>query len=264
MINRLSNPARDRMEAGGVALGVGIVQGRTVDIAQLMKTCGFDWLFLDLEHGALSLDDAAQIAVAANAIGISPLVRVPIGGYGIATRILDTGAMGIVMPHVENAEEARALVDACRFTPIGHRGIGGGIPQFGYNSVNLGEAVEELNRSMLITVMVETPEAISRADEIAAVEGVDTVMIGTNDLALALGVPQQFGHQRVVEAYETVSVACKKHGKWLGSGGVKPADLAQKYIQMGAQFFLSGQDIGFLLECGSERVSVLREVESKT
>ncbi len=259
MIKRLENPARDRMEKGDIALGVGIVQGRTVDIAQLMKTAGYDWLFLDCEHGAMSIDTCAQIAVAGLAISITPIVRVPIGGYGLATRLLDCGAMGITMPHVENAEQARELVDNCRFPPVGHRGIGGGVPQYGYQPVNLGEVVEELNRSMLLIAMVETPEAISRADEIAAVDGVDVVMIGTNDLALAMGVPQQFGHAKVVEAYETVAAACKKHGRWMGSGGVREPELAAHYAAMGAQFFLAGQDIGFMIAGGSQRANILRE-----
>jgi len=259
VIRRLDNPARDRMEKGDVALGVGIGQGRTVEIAVLMKTSGYDWLFLDLEHGAMSLETAAQISVAALHVGIAPIVRVPIGGYGLATRILDCGALGITMPHVETAEEARALVDNCRFPPVGHRGIGGGVPQYGYEAINLGEAVDELNRSTLLITMVETPEAIARADEIAAVEGIDVVMIGTNDLALAMGVPQQFGHARVVEAYETVAAACRKHGKWLGSGGVREPELAQKYAAMGAQFFLAGQDIGFMMAGATQRARILRE-----
>jgi 2-keto-3-deoxy-L-rhamnonate aldolase RhmA len=263
VIRRLDNPARERMEKGDVALGVGIVQGRTVDIAVLMKTAGYDWLFLDLEHGAMAIDTCAQIAVAANHVGIAPIVRVPIGGYGLATRLLDTGAMGITMPHVETAGEARELVDNCRFPPVGHRGIGGGVPQFNYEAINLGEAVEELNRSMLLIAMVETPQAIERADEIAAVEGIDVVMIGTNDLALAMGVPQQFAHPRVVAAYETVAAACSKHGKWLGSGGVREPEHAQKYVAMGARFFLAGQDIGFMIAGGTARARILREAVAK-
>ena len=259
MISRLRNPARDRLEAGETALGVGIVQGRTVDIAGMMKTSGYDWIFLDLEHGALSLETASQMAVAALAVGISPICRIPIGGYGLASRILDCGALGIVMPHCETPEEAGRLVDTALFPPAGHRGIGGAIPQFNYEAVNLGEAVVELNRAMLLTVMVETPEAVARADEIAAVEGIDVVMIGTNDLALALGHPQEFGHPEVVEAYQTVAAACRRHGKWLGSGGVRVPELAQDYIAMGARFFLAGQDIGFMMAAARERANILRQ-----
>jgi len=96
-----SNSARERLEKGGVAIGVGLRQARTVDIAAAMKTCGFDWLFLDLEHNSMTLDAAVQIAMAANAVGIAPLLRIPAGRYDMATRALDGGAWGIVVPHID-------------------------------------------------------------------------------------------------------------------------------------------------------------------
>src|SRR5258707_8857687 len=95
------NSARERLERGEVAIGVGLRQARTVDIAAAMKTCGFDWLFLDLEHNSMSLDTAVQIAMAANGVGIAPLLRIPAGRYDMATRALDGGAWGIVAPHID-------------------------------------------------------------------------------------------------------------------------------------------------------------------
>ena len=111
----LRNPARERLEAGELALGVGIRQSRTVDIAAIMKACGYDWLFLDLEHNSMDLDTAVQISVAALGAGIAPIVRVPAGQFWLATRVLDGGALGIVMPHVDTAEEAREIADRLRY-----------------------------------------------------------------------------------------------------------------------------------------------------
>jgi len=258
---KLDSPALTRLEAGEVALGVGIRHARVVDIAPIMKNCGFDWLFLDLEHSAMPLDIAAQISIAALDTGITPIVRIPIGDFSMATRVLDSGAMGIVHPHIENAEEARRLVDAVCFPPLGHRGVGGAIPQFGYQSVKLGEAIAELNRTTLIAVMLETPEAVASADEIAAVDGVDIVMIGTNDLALAMGHPQQFGHPDVVKAYETVAAACERHGKYLGSGGVSDPELIERYCGIGVRFLLAGGDSTLMMAAGRQRVDVLRKMD---
>ncbi len=201
---RLESPALKRLEANELSLGVGIRQARTIDIAQIMKVCGFDWLFIDLEHSATTLDTAAQISMAALDAGITPIVRIPIGDYSVATRLLDAGAMGIVHPHVESAEEARRIVDAICYPPYGHRGVSGTLTQFAYQSVNLAEAVTELNRATLIGVMLETREAIAEADKIAAIDGIDIVMIGTNDLAMAMGRPGDFGHKDVADAYQTV------------------------------------------------------------
>lgn len=261
---RLENSALNRMEAGEVSLGVGLRHARTVDIVQIMNVCGFDWLFIDLEHSPMTLDTAAQISMAALGGGIAPIIRIPIGDYAVGTRLLDAGALGIVHPHIENAAEARELVDAMCFPPLGHRGVGGAIAQFGYRQVNLGEAVVELNRATLISVMLETPEAIARADEIAAVDGVDVVMIGTNDLAMALGHPGEFGHPEVVSAYETVAAACKRHGKWCGSGGVYDLELVRRYVGMGVRFLLAAGDSGLMIAAGSARVGSLREIDTKS
>jgi 2-keto-3-deoxy-L-rhamnonate aldolase RhmA len=258
---KLESPALARLEAGEVSLGVGIRHARVVDIAPLMRTCGFDWLFLDLEHSAMPLDTAAQISIAALDAGITPIVRIPIGDFSVATRLLDSGAMGIVHPHIESAEEARRLVDAVCYPPLGHRGVGGAIPQFGYRPVKLGEAIAELNRATLIAVMLETPEAVAQADEIAAVDGIDIVMIGTNDLALAMGHPQEFGHPDVVKAYETVAAACKRHGKYLGSGGVYDPELVNRYCRIGVRFLLAAGESNLMMAAGRQRVDLLRKMD---
>src|SRR5690606_23215211 len=97
------NAASARLAAGDLALGLGVRFARTVDIAKIARVAGYDWLFIDLEHGSMSLDTACQIANAANDAGITPLVRVPKGENGLATRALDNGAMGIIVPHVDTA-----------------------------------------------------------------------------------------------------------------------------------------------------------------
>jgi len=101
---------------------------------------------------------------------------------------------------------------------------------------------------------------VSRADEIAAVKGLDIVMIGTNDLALALGHPAEFGHPEVVKAYETVAAACRKHGKWLGSGGVYDVALVRRYVEIGVRFHLATGDTRLLMSAGQQCVNSLREI----
>ena len=124
------NVAREKLEQGHLSLGVGIRTTRSVEIAKMMATAGFDWLFLDMEHGTMSLDACAQISAAALDAGIAPIARVPNGQYSIATRALDNGAMGIVMPHVDTAAEAREVVEKLKYPPIGHRSVGGWGPHY--------------------------------------------------------------------------------------------------------------------------------------
>src|SRR5260370_1027712 len=105
-----------------------------------MKACGYDWLFLDVEYNSMDLDTAVQISVAALGAGIAPIVRVPAGQFWLATRVLDGGALGIVMPHVDTPEEAHEIADRLRYPPQGHRSIAGGLPHFGYVPIAAGAA----------------------------------------------------------------------------------------------------------------------------
>ncbi|MGH6967589.1 MAG: HpcH/HpaI aldolase family protein [Stellaceae bacterium] len=252
------NPARARLAQGSLALGMGVRFARTAEIARLMRTAGYDWLFIDLEHGPGSLETTAQISVAALDAGIAPLIRVPHGQFDMATRALDAGGWGIVMPHVDNAEEARALVAHLKYPPLGHRSIVGGLPHYGYGGAKASEVATTLNAEMLIVAMVETPNAIANADSIAAVPGVDVLLIGTNDLALEMGIAGELGHDRVAAAYKTVVAACAEHKKWPGMGGVGDLELIRRYVGLGMRFILGGNDTNILAQASAERAKALR------
>ena len=228
-----------------------------------MKSAGFDWLFLDLEHGTMSIDAAAQIATAALDAGIAPLARVPNGEYSIATRLLDNGALGIVMPHVDTAAEAREVVEKLKYPPVGHRSMGGTGPHYGLRSASTGEAAAALNAANLTVVMLETPTAIANAGEIATVPGVDVLLIGTNDLCAEMGIPGEFGHQRVADAYTTMIEACHKGKKFPGMAGIYNEPIMQRYIDMGARFILSGNDANFLMASATQRTGFLRKALPK-
>lgn len=251
------NHTKRQLAAGKIAIGMGLHLSRTVDIAAIGKTCGYDWLFVDMEHSALDVGIASQIASAALAVGISPLVRVPGKEHHHASRLLDSGAQGIVVPHVDSVEEAQRAVSYCKYPPIGHRSIFGQQPQFAFKSLSIADGTRLANAETLVITMLETPAAIGLADAIAALPGIDVVMIGTNDLCAEMGIPGQYGDPRVAEAYRTVIAACRKHGKSPGMGGVVDHALMEKYIGMGMRFILSGNDTGFLMAGARERANFL-------
>jgi 4-hydroxy-2-oxoheptanedioate aldolase len=254
----VKNPARAPLERGEVSIGVGLRLARGVEIGRIMKSCGWDWLFIDLEHGAMTLDTASQISVAALDAWIAPIVRVPHGQLDMATRALDGGAWGIVMPHVDTPEDAAELVVHVKYPPQGHRSVMGALPQFGYRGLGVGETAKIVNAEMLVTVMIETPLALENAEKIAAVPGVDVLLIGTNDLAMEMGIPGQFAHEKIVGAYEKVIAACRKHGKWPGMGGCYVDDLLRRYIAMGMRMILGGNDLPFLMAGATDRAKVLK------
>ncbi len=253
------NVAREKLEQGHLSLGVGIRTTRSVEIAKMMAIAGFDWLFLDMEHGTMSLDACAQIAAAALDAGIAPIARVPNGQYAIATRALDNGAMGIVMPHVDTAAEAREVVAKLKYPPIGHRSVGGWGPHHQLQTLNTADAVKTLNAANLTVVMLETPTAIANAAEIAAVPGVDVLLIGSNDLCAEMGIPGDFGNDRLAAAYGSMIEACKTSGKFPGMAGIYNEAIMPRYIEMGARFILSGQDASFMMAAAQSRTGFLRK-----
>jgi 2-keto-3-deoxy-L-rhamnonate aldolase RhmA len=256
----IANQVRARLDAGQLALGMGLRQARTVDIGRILSACGFDFAFIDMEHNTMGIDTAAQVAVACHDAGVTPLVRVPGYEHYLATRLLDAGAMGIVFPHVDTPEQARALVDNCKYPPMGHRSLGGPMAQLGFRAHPRAESTRLVNESTLLVMMLETPAAIINAEAIAAVPGVDVLLIGTNDLTLEMGIAGRYDDPRVVQAYETVLAACRKHGVHLGMGGIYEPPLMERYVKLGARFVLAGSDVTFLMAGAQARAEFLRGI----
>lgn len=254
----VTNHAKEKLISGGLSVGLGVRQSRTVDIAMIAKTAGYDWLFIDMEHSSLDVDTAAQISAAALDAGITPIVRVPGHEHFHASRLLDTGALGIVVPHVNSAAEAERAVSHCRFPPLGKRSLPGTLPQAHFEPVPIAELAAGVNAATLVVVMIETPEAVENADAIAAVPGADVLLIGTNDLAAEMGITGQFAHAKIEEAYRKVIAACRKHNKFAGMGGVYDNALMERYIGLGARFILGGSDLSFLMAGAKARSSFLQ------
>ena len=252
------NAAKARLRKGELAVGIGIRLVRNVDIIKVMKAAGFDWLFLDLEHGSMSIETACEISVAAQDSGIAPIVRVPYGELAMATRVLDGGALGIVIPHVDTAEEARDIADRLRYPPRGHRSVGGGQAQFDYASIPLGEMTEKSDENTLITVMIETPKAVENAEAIAAVPGIDCLLVGSSDLSMELGIPGQQGHEKIQSSVDKVVAACRKHNKWPGMGGAYTDDWLKLYTDKGMKLILSGNDLPMLTNAARAQQAKVR------
>jgi 2-keto-3-deoxy-L-rhamnonate aldolase RhmA len=259
----IANRTLRKLKANELALGLGLHHLRTVAAPQLAAAIGFDWLFIDTEHGAFSIQEATQICLAALPTGITPIVRVCAGAIDEGTRALDNGAMGIVVPHVNTLAEARRIASAFRFPPLGHRSWGGPPAIYGFLPPSPAEAQVAINEEILVCAMIETPEAVANAREIAAVAGIDALMIGTSDLSAELGFSGQLGHEKVQAAYAEVVSACRAEKKILGMGGVYDEQWAAHYIGLGARFVLGSGDHNFILSAGTARSRFLRGLTNK-
>jgi 2-keto-3-deoxy-L-rhamnonate aldolase RhmA len=188
-------------------------------------------------------------------------VRVPSHAPDWISRVLDGGAQGVIVPHVNSADEAAAVVRAARFPPVGRRSVGGSGPSLGYRPIPLAKVNDTLNAETLVIVMIETPEAVGRADAIAAVDGVDMLLIGSNDLCTEMGIAGQLRDPRLLQAYERVAAACRAHGRVLGVGGVRgDAELQARLLALGARFLIAGNDVGYLSAATAADVKTLRAI----
>lgn len=260
----IENHAKSKLDRGELALGVLLRQARTVDIGRAMKTAGYNWLFIDMEHNAMGVDIATQIAVAAQDAGITPLIRVPGFEHHHASRALDCGAQGIIAPHVDDAATAKRIVDACRYPPLGARSVYGVAPQLGFAAHPPAETAAALNASTLVVVMIESRTGVANAAEIAATPGVDVVLVGASDLTMAMGVPGQFDHPEFDAAMAAVAGACQSAGVHMGLGGIYDPAVIQRYMakgdQFGARLVLAGGDLGFLMTAASAQAKALRNL----
>ena len=257
----IKNETKRKIRAGELALGMGVHHLRTSAVGMLAASTGHDWIFVDMEHGAFSVHEASQICIAALTAGVTPIVRVAAGAIDEATRALDNGAMGVVMPHVDTAAQAEHIARAFRYPPAGTRSWGGPPAAFRFKPPGHAEAQAQFNDEVLIVAMIESREAINNADAIAAVAGIDALLIGTSDLSADLGLAGQIGHPDVQAAYQTVGAACRKNGKILGMGGVYDREWATRYVKdAGARLVLSGNDHNYIMAAAAQRTELFRNL----
>ena len=222
------------LAAGELLISLGIRNARTAEIVRIAKTAGFGVVWIDLEHSSISVDCTVQIAAAAADLGLEAWVRVPEREYGVIGRLLDGGVTGIVVPRVETAAEARQVVDAARFPPRGQRSQIAHLPQVGYRRMPAAELMQAADRATTVHILLESARGIANAPEIAAVDGVDMLHVGLNDLSVDLGHVGNLRHPDILSACKQVIAAAKLHGKLAVAGGSSDPALFMELLQAGA------------------------------
>lgn len=254
----LVNPVKERLRAGEVVMGITVRMSRSAEIARIAKTSGHDFLFIDAQHSIYDLETIAHIAQTALAIGIAPMVRVRGVGDPDVSLLLDNGVTGIIFPDVSTVADARKAVDTCRFAPLGKRSVCGGYPHFDYRSVPLSQAVPQLDDSCLVVCMIETVEGLENIDAIAAVEGLDVLHVGSNDLLTNMGMAGQFDAPEIIAAQDKVIAAARKHGKFAGCGGNRDVRRQAAAVRRGAHFLTTQTDLGFMMAAATQWASGVR------
>jgi len=221
-------------------------------VFELTSLMGFDGIWMDMEHHTYSLQTASELMRAAR-VGVADIIARPAKGeFMRMQRMLEAGAHGIMYPRCDDAREAAEVVGWMKFAPQGRRGCDAANPDAPYLAMPLDRYVAEANRQTFLIIQIETPEALERADEIAAVEGVDVVMLGPGDFSILSGIPGQFDHPRIREAKQTIAEAARRAGKHWGcpAGSVEQV---RELMEMGSRVVLYQADI-VILKAGLEQV----------
>ena len=226
------------------------------EVAEALALLGFDWVFVDLEHGSLSVQDA-QRAIQAIARRSYTLVRVPDGTPENIKRVLDTGCDGIIVPLVNNESYARKIVSHAKYPPAGERSVGFGRAQgFGLGIV---EYLSSANAQTTIVVQIEHKDAIANTDRILAVPGIDAVFIGPYDLSGSIGLLGDISHPQVTEAIDRVRAACASTQTPYGIYCAN-VDQAKAEIERGAKLVAVGTDILHLARSARSALETLRQI----
>lgn len=236
------NPLKKKLKAGQACFGAWMLS-TSPDMAEILAFGGLDFLLLDHEHGQGSIDTAIAQLRAIKGTDCVGVLRVPSNDHIYIKRALDAGVGGIMVPNVNDAEQARHVVDACRYAPTGIRGAFGGMRamNYGFNPGYYADAFD----NTLVVVQVENARAIDNIPAIAAVEGIDVIFIGPRDLSATLGKLNQFDDPVVREHIDRAAAAILKSGRLLGSTAMS-GKVARDMVGKGYRFIIPGSDVTLL------------------
>jgi len=251
------NPVKQRLAAGGASLGSMIFEFFTPAMPRILKNAGAEFALYCMEHTGAGFETLKPQFALCRALGVVPLARVPGTEYDFIARALDCGALGIMVPLVDTAEQAEFIVSCTRYPPAGRRGAAFGFAHDDFEAGDVVEKIRMIHERTLVIAMIETCKGLDNVDAIAAVPGVDILWLGHFDLTNFLGIPGQFSHPAYREALKRIVSAARKHGKAAGYMAAD-ADLGCEYLGHGFRMIATGTDHGMLQSAIQKNLDAMR------
>jgi 4-hydroxy-2-oxoheptanedioate aldolase len=254
------NSVKKTLKAGGVVLGTMLAHLRQPAVAVLMKNAGWDYVFLDAEHGSFTPPDLMDFCIAARGVHLPTIVRVPSSAEAQRMyQILDLGASGLLCPQTETKERVEFIIQATKYYPMGQRGMSLRNAHTSWGKYKGSELTPRLNQETMIVLQIESKTAVDNLEPMLDVPGVDAVFIGPNDMSQTLGIPGDIGHPEVAKRVDRVLEVC---GKKNIPCGVHTYDLdsAKRWIGRGCRFMCLGGDMAWLMDaCQAAYTAVMGE-----
>lgn len=242
------NATKADVMAGRPVAGAFVFEFFTPGMSAILANAGCRYVFYDMEHSGLGYETLKWLFAGTRGLPIEPMVRVPRGEYTWLARALDLGATGVMVPMVDSAAQARAIVEACRYPPLGRRGAAFGFAQCDYRGGDVGAKIQAYHERTLVVAQIETERGLDQVEAIAAVDGIDVLWVGHFDLSNFMGMPARFDDPAFDAAMRRVAQVARAHGKAAGFMATDPAWVARAR-DMGYTMIAAGTDTG-LMEAG--------------
>ena len=254
------NRIRELRAEGKIPIGHMISEFGTRGVAKITEAAGVDFVIIDMEHSANGIEAVGDLVAWFRATRVTPMVRIPDTEYHFIARALDAGALGIMVPRVDTPEQAQRAVEAARYPPEGRRGLAIGMAVTDYVYTSPAEYMPEANRNNLVMCQIETQTGLDNVDAIAALDGVDVLFLGQQDLSHSLGIVAEYEHPRFIEALREITAAAKRHGKAAAAQPMN-ARQAREWIDLGFNVISWGADLAVYELALKAAVEDLRRIE---
>jgi 2-keto-3-deoxy-L-rhamnonate aldolase RhmA len=245
----IENKVKSALTRGETVIGCQVAEVRSPNICQMYATAGFDFIFIDMEHGSFNMETVADFIATSKVAGIVPIVRVPAMEEHFIGRVLDAGAGGILVPHVQNKDQAKTAIKYAKFRPMGERGLAPLRAHTDFKKVDVSRFIKEANDNTMVGIMVEDDEAIKNIESLASTEGVDVIFMGTMDLSYSLDIPGEVRHPEVIKRIDRVLEVCEQNNVAFGMPISDP-----KWHKKGIRFLFAASDIGLIVDGGARVV----------
>jgi len=249
------------LREGGRPVGHMIMEFGTRGIAKILEAAGVDFVLIDMEHTGFDSERVADLVAWFKATDIAPFVRVPQGLYHFIARTMDAGALGVMVANVETGEQARSIVDAVKYAPLGRRGLGLGTAHNDYVPPDAAAYLDYANRNTTVICQIESETGLENLDAIASAAGVDVLWVGHFDLTQSMGIPAQFSSPRFTGALKQVIDAANRHGKL---AAIQPGNFqqAEQWLRLGFHFMSWKVDIAVYRDALRKDIEDLRKLMS--
>jgi 2-dehydro-3-deoxyglucarate aldolase/4-hydroxy-2-oxoheptanedioate aldolase len=254
-----TNHVKQTLQAGKTSLGTFIFEFNTTGIGRIVAEAGAEFVLFDMEHTGWSVETIRMLIATSRSAETVPLVRVPATQYHFMARVLDMGAMGVMLPMVENEEQAQLIADSCKYPPVGRRGAAFTISHDDYTGGDVAAKQQHLDDNTLLIAQIETAGGLQNVEKIAQVDGIDILWIGQYDLSNSLGIPGQFDHPKFAEAVDKVIAAAQANGK---AAGYMPLSLddAKLRVDQGFRCLAYGGDLWLYQKVLADGLKAVREM----